>query len=67
MKYFRHLIAIAVAAACVCGARAGDVTREMAIAAADAWMAANPSFGASGSAISATAEYDGATLMWCRQ
>jgi len=28
MKYFRHLIAIAVAALCVCGARAGDVTRD---------------------------------------
>ena len=64
MKYFRHLIAIAVAAACACGARAGDVTREMALAAADAWMAANPSFGTTGPAVSATAEYDGSVLMW---
>ena len=53
-----------VAALCFCGARAGEVTSEMATAAADAWIAANPSFGATGSAVSAVAEYDGDTLLW---
>ena len=64
MRHFRHIIAMAVAALCFCGARAGEVTSEMAMAAADAWMAANPSFGATGSAVSAVAEYDGGTLLW---
>ena len=55
---------MAIAAACFCGAHAADVTGEMAIAAAEAWMAANPSFGTTGSAVSATAEYDGDAIMW---
>ena len=53
-----------VAALCFCGARAGEVTSEMAMTVANAWMAANPSFGATGSAVSAVAEYDGDTLLW---
>ena len=53
-----------VAALCFCGARAGEVTCEMATAAAEAWLAANPSFGTSGYVVSAEAEYDGDTLMW---
>ena len=64
MRHFRNLIAMAVAAAFVCGARADAVSSDQALAAANAWAAANPSFGASGAAVSAEAEYDGTTLMW---
>ena len=64
MRQFRKLIAIAVAAASVVGARADAVSSELALAAANAWVAANPGFGARGAAVSAEAEYDGATLMW---
>ena len=53
-----------VAAACFFGTHAGDVTSEMAMAAAEAWIAANPSFGATGSVVSAVPEYDGDTLLW---
>ena len=64
MRQFRKLIAIAVAAALVLGARADVVSSDLALAAANAWVAANPGFGARGAAVSAEAEYDGATLMW---
>ena len=64
MRQFRKLIAIAVAAASVLGARADAVSSDLALAAATAWVAANPGFGARGAAVSAEAEYDGATLMW---
>lgn len=64
MRQFRKLIAIAVAAASVLGARADAVSSDLALAAANAWVAANPGFGARGAAVSAEAEYDGATLMW---
>ena len=64
MRQFRELIAIAVAAALVLGARADVVSSDLALAAANAWVAANPGFGARGAAVSAEAEYDGATLMW---
>ena len=64
MRQFRKLIAIAVAAASVLGARADAVSSDLALAAANAWVAANPGFGACGAAISAEAEYDGTTLMW---
>ena len=64
MRQFRKLIAIAVAAASILGARADVVSSDLALAAANAWVAANPGFGARGAAVSAEAEYDGATLMW---
>jgi len=64
MRQFRKLIAIAVAAASVLGACADVVSSDLALAAANAWVAANPSFGARGAAVSAEAEYDGTTLMW---
>ena len=64
MRQFRKLIAIAVAAASVLGARADAVSSDLALAAANAWVTANPGFGARGAAASAEAEYDGTTLMW---
>ena len=64
MKQFRHLIAVAVAAALVLGAHAGAVDSAMARAAAEAWAAANPAFGAGGTALSAEADYEGGVLMW---
>ncbi len=64
MKHFKLIIAIAVAAAAALGVRAGEVSREMAIAAANAWVSSNPAFGVSGAAVSATAEYEGNVLRW---
>ena len=64
MRQFRKLIAIAVAAVSVLGARAGAISSDLALAAANAWVAANPGFGARGAAVSAEAEYEDATLQW---